>query len=81
MSVKLKSLFLSKHVRLGQKYVLKLVLCLFCGLFFFSGSELPALLLRDDKTAQRAVALRAAQVLCTQVCLNMYYQASPVWRS
>ena len=57
---------------------------IFVEYVFFSGSELPALLLRDDETAQRAVALRAAQVLCTQVCLFIlciYYQASAVWYS
>lgn len=41
---------------------------MFLCLFLSSGNELPPLLLRDDETAQRAVAIRAAQVLCTQVC-------------
>ena len=43
--------------------------------FFYSGNELPPLLLRDDETAHRAVAMRAAQVLCTQVgCPSVFMQ-------
>ena len=42
-------------------------------LCFLSGSELPALLLRDDESAQRAVMMRAAQVLCTGVCFILFH--------
>ena len=39
-------------------------------------TEVPPLLLRDDESAQRAVAMRAAQVLSMQVCLGGYINFS-----